>query len=203
MKQHKMSLLCTLALLTGLLAGAVRAGDPTERIRQATDKVIAIASDPALKGPAKLAERRQKMRAEISDRFDWSALARGTLGEFWAKASEAEQQEFTGLFRTLLERTYMKKIEGYAGEKVEYTGETVEGATATVSTQIVTTQQTRVPLTYKMQQKDGAWLVADVFIENVSLLENYRAQFTEQLQQGGTFAALNKQLKAKTSTKEK
>jgi len=188
---------------TGLLAGGVQAGEPTEQIRQATDKVIAIASDPALKGSAKLAERRQKMRMEISDRFDWSALARGTLGDSWAKGTETEQKEFTGLFRTLLERTYMKKIEGYAGEKVEYTGETVDGTAATVNTQIITTQQTRVPLTYKLRQQDAAWLVDDVFIENVSLLENYRAQFTEQLQQGGTFATLIKQLKTKTAAKEK
>ena len=202
MKSLTRFVVCFVLAAAGLLTEATRAGVPTEQIRQATDKVIALASDPALKGAAKLTERRQKMRAEISDRFDWTALARGTLGDFWAKVPEAQQQEFTGLFRILLERTYIKKIEGYAGEKVEYTGETVEDPAATVNTEIVTTQQTRIPLTYKMHRRDASWQVEDVFIENVSLLENYRAQFTEQLKQGA-FVDLLKQLKAKTSTKEK
>lgn len=185
-----------------VLAGIARAGVPTDQVRDATDKVIAIAADPGLKGPAKLADRRAKMRDVIAPRFAWEALAKGVLGANWEGRSEAERTEFIALFRTLLERTYMKKIEGYAGEKVKYGDETVTGTSATVKTLIITTQQTEVPLDYRLVNADGQWQVTDVFIEGVSLLDNYKAQFAEQLQQGG-FKELLQALKKKTAVKER
>ena len=41
-----------------------------------------------------------------------------------------------------------------------------------------------VPVTYRMMEKSGRWVVYDVIIENVSLIKNYRSQFKEILAKG-------------------
>lgn len=187
------------------VCGTVLAGPATDQIKGATDRVIAIAADPALKGDKKMADRRAKMRAEIAPRFNWEALAKGALAANWDKATEAERKDFTEAFRTLLERTYMKKIEGYSGEKVKFVGEKEETGATTVNSLILTTQQTEIPLDYKLAQAGDNWQVIDVFIEKVSLLDNYREQFAEQLkEEGATVAALIKSLQKKNAAaKEK
>lgn len=191
--------LFTAALLTTC---ATWAGVPTDQIKTATDKVIAIAADPALKGDKKMAERRGKMREEIGARFNWEVLGGNALGKNVEKGTAAERKDFTEAFRALLEQTYMKKIEGYSGEKVNFTGETSDGGTATVKSVIITTKQTEVPLDYKLQQQGDQWQVVDVFIEGVSLLDMYKDQFNEALQQG-SFADLVKSLKKKAAAKAK
>ncbi len=50
--------LVSLLLVVGVTA-PVLAGEPTEQIKQTTDKILSIVKDPALKGPSKVQERRR------------------------------------------------------------------------------------------------------------------------------------------------
>ena len=54
----------------------------------------------------------------------------------------------------------------------------MDGDYAMVRTRIVTRHDTDIPVTYRMIRRGGRWLVYDVLVEGVSLIENYRAQFT-------------------------
>src|SRR5439155_1185399 len=100
------------------------------------------------------------------------------LGRHWQARTPAERDEFVGLFGDLLERAYITKIEGYTGERILFTGEVADGAFATVRTRIVTKQGTEVPVDYKMFNQGERWRAYDVNIEGVSLVSNYRTQFS-------------------------
>src|SRR5947209_9561986 len=76
-----------------------------------------------------------------------------------------------------MERSYVSTLELYAGEKIRYAGESVEGEQATVRTKIVTKQGTEIPVDYRMHWRGDRWLVYDVVIEGISLVANYRSQF--------------------------
>jgi phospholipid transport system substrate-binding protein len=56
----------------------------------------------------------------------------------------------------------------------------VSGTQGEVQTKIVTASK-EIPIAYRVLQKDGAWKVYDVVIENVSLVLNYRTQFKDIL----------------------
>ena len=100
------------------------------------------------------------------------------------------------LFADLLDRAYVGKIDLYQGEKVSYVGETVDGDGATVKTRIVTKRGSEVPVDYRMQLKNGRWLVYDVIIEGVSLVPNYRNQFNKVVQTE-SYQSLVQKLRAK------
>src|SRR3990172_11516605 len=153
------------------------AGEPTEKIKQTTEKILSIVKDPALKSPAKAQERKKLIRQAVDERFNWEEMARRALARHWEKRTEEEKKEFVSLFADLLERTYMGKVEGYSGEKVQYEGDSVEGNYASVKMKIITEKNVDIPLEYRLRKEAKDWLVYDVSIEGVSLVNNYRTQF--------------------------
>ncbi len=192
-------LVISLLLILGLTATAL-AGEPENTIRQATDKILSIVSDSALKSPSKAGERRRLIRKVVDEQFDWTEMARRSLGRHWAERSEAEKKEFVPLYAELLERTYLKKVEDYSGEKVRYEGETTEGENATVKVKIVTKKNKDIPVEYRLMKEEKGWFVYDVSIEGVSLVNNYRTQFNSIIVQS-SYENLLKVLKAKIAEK--
>ena len=89
-------------------------------------------------------------------------------------------------FANLLLITYLDKIQGYNGEKIEYSGEVLstKGDRAEIQTIVTLSDGKPVPVAYRMMLKNGKWVVYDVLIENVSLIKNYRSQFQDVLTRG-------------------
>ena len=176
----------------------VWAGVPTEKVKETSDKILAIVSDPALKDPAQATQRREQIRKAVDEMCDWEEMSRRSLGRHWAKRNEQERKEFVRLFGQLLERTYIDKVEGYSGEKVNYVGERVDGEYAEVDVKIVTKENTEIPVLYKLRTRDQRWWVYDIVIEGVSLVNNYRTQFSDIMAKS-SFEGLMKKLKEKTA----
>lgn len=192
----------TRALILGI-AGSVAlfqvaawADAPADRLRTAMEEVIRILEDPALKPEAKASERQARVRAAVVDLIDFPEMARRVLGRHWPALTELERQEFVGLFRALLERTYLPKIALYGGERVRIVDEAVDGDFATVRTLLVTRQGQEIPVSYRLRHRDGQWLVFDISVEGVSLVANYRTQFNEIIQRG-SYQELVKRIKQK------
>jgi len=183
-----------------LIAVPVRAAEPTEAIKQTTDKILSIITDPAFKPSSKTAEREKLIRQAVDERFDWDEMARRSLATHWAKRTPEERKEFVPLFADLLERTYMKKVEDYSGEKVLYERETKDGDYATVRIKIVTKKNKDIPVEYRLKKERNDWLIYDVSIEGVSLVNNYRIQFNSIITQS-SYENLIKRLKEKAETK--
>ena len=188
------------ALLLGV-ALPVWAGTPTERMKQSSDKVIAIVGDPGLKGPEGSERKKTLIREVVDDLIDWDEMSRRSLGIHWQKRTEEEKKEFVRLFSRLIEKTYRDKVEDYAGEKVNYVGEKIDGDYAEVESRILTSKNTEIPVNYKMIKKQGKWWVYDIVIEGVSFVNNYRTQFNSILA-SSSYQALVKQLKTKTEKVE-
>jgi len=185
-------------VLIGLAVGApasARAGAPTEQLKASVDQIIKVLEDPALKPESRVRDRRAAIRKEAEGVFDFTETAKRALGRHWQALAEADRQEFTSLFTDLIERAYISKIERYSGERIAYTGEVVDGGLATVRTRFVTKQGTEIPVDYRMQQRGDRWLVYDVSVEGVSLVNNYRTQF-DKIIQTSSYAELVRKMKA-------
>jgi phospholipid transport system substrate-binding protein len=179
-----------------LLVAPVFAGDAKDQIKQTTDRILSILSDPSYKGSGKTDLRRKEIRKAVDERFDWEEMAQRALATHWSKRSPEEKKEFVGLFRDLLARAYMDKVEGYSGEKIVYTSETVEEDRAVTKVKIVTSKNKEIPLEYRLMKKGPQWWVYDISIEGVSLVNNYRTQFNSIILKDG-FDELVKKLKEK------
>lgn len=158
-----------------LLAGAppAVASDPAETFRAQIDRLLQVLGDPA----RTIDERRAAARQVAGEVFDFGETARRALGVHWQPRTPDERAEFVRVFRDLLERSYLSKVELYDGEKLEVLGSTVDGDEATVRTCVLTRQAEEIPVDYRMLRDGGGWKVYDVTIAGVSLVANYRAQF--------------------------
>ena len=189
-----------LLLVSGLFVTAQHApalaGAPTDQLRSQVEQVIKLVSDPDLKQPAKLGERRVMIMKIADDVFDFKEISQRTLGRHWQARTPAEQAEFSDLFRDVLARAYVTQIENYSGEKVTFLADTIEGDLATVRTKVITKAGTEVPVDYRMFVAANRWRVYDVSIEGISLVGNYRAQF-DRIVRRESYPALVRQVTAK------
>ena len=163
--------------------GLAIAGEPTDLIRKNTEQVIKILDDPQLQGPDKQAERQGRLRKLADEVFDWQEMARRALARHWRERTPQQQQEFTGLFKDLVERTYLNRLESAAGERqdIVYGDEQTRDSQSVVKTKVITKRKTQVPIDYRLHKVDGRWKIYDVLIEGVSLVNNYRSQFNDIL----------------------
>ena len=187
-----------IVVLAGLVVWApapARAGAPTDQLKASVGQIVKVLEDPALRAEARSQERRAAIRKEAEGVFDFTETAKRALGRHWQGLAEKDRQEFTSLFTDLIERAYISKIERYSGERIAYAGEAMDGGLATVRTRFVTKQGTEVPVDYRMQQRGDRWLVYDVSVEGVSLINNYRTQF-DKIIQTSSYAELVRKMKA-------
>ena len=192
-------LLLSLSMVLLALWGAahVAADSVTDRLRPEIERVLQTLDDPTLKPTAKAPERRQALREVTEGLFDWAEMAHRALGAHWDTRNEAERAEFAELFRGLIERAYLTKLERYGGEKIAYAGESVEGEQATVRTRVLT-RQGEVAIDYRLTARGDRWLIYDVVVDGISITANYRAQFNEVVTKS-SYQELVKRIRARAS----
>jgi phospholipid transport system substrate-binding protein len=179
-------------------AGTATAAGPTETVQTAVQKVFSREGGPAVK-TVSTAQRRADVRKITETLFDFDEMSERSLGAAWTQASPAERQEFIRLFSTLIATAYMSRIEQYAGELITYVGERVDGDQAAVQSRVVTPKGSQIGIEYRLYRADGRWTVYDIYVDGISLVGNYKVQFSRIIQRG-SFAELLKQLRLKVDS---
>ena len=172
---------------------SVFASEISISMKATIDEVINIVTDENLKNQAQA--RRDKLREAIGKRFNYHQMVMRSLAKEWKERTLQEKKEFHGLFKRLLENSYASKIESYSDEKIDYKDEIVKGKYALVKTEIVRRDST-IEVNYKLIRDNGEWKVYDFVIEGVSMIRNYRSQFTKIIRKE-SFDALVQRLSAK------
>jgi len=175
----------------------------TSELKKTIDKVIAIVSDPEMKKNPLL--RREKLRETIGVRFNYRQMVMRSLAKNYRERSDKEREEFTALFKKLLENSYASKIENYQDETIKYVNEKIKGKYALVNTEIIRKDGT-INVDYKLINEDGKWTVYDFVIEEVSLIRNYRSQFSKIIKTesyGALVSKLSKKIKDLESNQNK
>jgi phospholipid transport system substrate-binding protein len=166
---------------TLILAAAATAGttSPRDVVQTSVTRVLTIVAEQPDAGgrPDAIERRRVEMRRVAAEIFDFEEMARRALSRHWSGRTRAEQAEFVELFTDLLERTYVARIESYAGEKITYPNEIVDGEYATVRSRITTRRRAETTLDYRLHLADGKrWKVFDISVDGVSFVATYRSE---------------------------
>ncbi len=186
--------LITLAICTVFSVNLAFAG-PSDDVKKTVDEVVRIVASKEMKQNDQ--KRRQALKKTISLVFDYSEMAKRSLGKHWNQRTPAEKKRFAELFATLLENSYAGKIESYNNEKIIYLKEIVDGDHAEVKSKVVTAKRDEFTLDYRMINQNGKWMAYDVVIEGVSLVSNYRTQFNKIITSNG-YSELVRKLETKS-----
>jgi len=176
----------------------VQAGEPTEKIRVAVDQGVQILKESQLDMNNGRKEAIGRLRQIVYPLFDFTEMAKRSLGAHWRTLTAEEKLEFVKVFTELLEISYAERIDLYNGQKVVFTREEVDDDYATVNSKIVNSKGEQFSVGYKLLRRDGAdWRIYDVVVENISLVNNYRSQFHRVIA-NSSYRDLIKKMKDKT-----
>lgn len=125
------------------------------------------------------------VETNLLPQVDVIGMSRSVLGrQAWTKASPAERTQFAQAFTQLVIRTYSSPLAKYSDETVQFLPlrGSVDNRFVRVNSVIVRSEGKNIPLTYSLVSKDGQWKVYDLSVEGVSLLQSFRSQFAQALQ---------------------
>lgn len=167
--------------LWAFAAPAFAAPGPMEHVKSHVERALFILTDPQFKSETSI-KKQEDMLIQVGERlFDFNDVTRLAVGRYWRSFSPEERLQFRDLFAQLLQTIYMDKIRAYQGEPVVFDKEIMLSSTkARVNTHIVWNDKD-VPLDYMLRFKNNEWRVYDVIVEGVSLIKNYRSQFSSIL----------------------
>ena len=182
-----------IALILMFIPFTVSASQIMDSLKNTIDEIIKIVTDESLKNDKRA--RRGKIRRTIAKRFNYRQMVMRSLAKSWNDRTPQEREEFIQLFKKLLENSYARKIESYRDEKINYLNEIIKGNYAQVETEIVR-KDGNIAVDYRLIKDNGSWKVYDFVIEGVSMIRNYRSQFSRIIQKD-SYNELVKKLSAK------
>ena len=175
MNTSKLTACLMFVVLSYGLPTAATASAPTDQIKSTIDAVLETLKDESLDQEAK----ETKIKDLIADRFDYRNMSQRVLATNWKKATEEQQARFTELFPEILSNVYMGRIQEYTNERVDYVGETIKKEKFALVETTIVAPSVEIPINYKLRLKSDDWLVYDVVIEGVSLINTYRSSYAE------------------------
>ncbi|MBP6918418.1 MAG: ABC transporter substrate-binding protein [Legionellaceae bacterium] len=160
---------------------------PVPMLEQTAQQIIGTLKNHqgALRNDPKIVH--QAIQTYLLPHIDVEGMSRSVLGrQAWMKATSAERLAFEQEFTQLVIRTYAAPLAEYSGETVAFTPirGNLDGRFVRVNSVIQRPNGQRIPLSYNLVSKTDGWKVYDLSVEGVSLLQSFRTQFSNILQQG-------------------
>lgn len=127
---------------------------------------------------------------------DLVSMSERALGRnAWMQASPAQRQAFTQQFTTLLIRTYSSALAQYTDEKVRFLplrGNFNVETRVQVNSRIIRDSGPAINISYRLTRVGEQWKLYDFSVDGISLVESFRSQFAQELQQAGIDGLINK-----------
>lgn len=139
-------------------------------------------------------QQRDRLKDVINSGIDFESMARTALRPFWPDIPAAKRTEFVDVFSSIVRNQSLSNLDVYRST-VSYKDVEVKGDSARV---VTTTVYKDVPteVVYILGNKDGAWRVQDVILDDVSTTEGYARSFQTVVRKRG-FDALMESLHKK------
>jgi phospholipid transport system substrate-binding protein len=179
-----------LLMLNVCLALSAQATDliaPDETIRRVADDVVAtIKADKDIQ-----AGDRKKVYALIDAKvlphFDFMRMTRLAVGRNWRDATPEQQKQLADGFRDLLVRTYSTSLTQFKNQtiQVKNVDSHPNDTDVLVHTLVIPSGAQNIPIDYSLEKSPEGWLVFDIKVDGISLVTNYRNEFSDVVRRSG------------------
>lgn len=160
------------------------AGPPTQQVRSTVEGVYTELLNSRQESEAKKKKHAAAIKQAIARRFDFAEMAKRALGPYWERRNARERNDYVRIFTDVAADAYVDQIEPFARETILYLRESRDGDFAEVNTKALGIKGDELDVNYKLRSRGGEWKVYDLVIENVSVVNNYRAQFARIMNRG-------------------
>lgn len=170
-----------------LVAADVPADQAAVRLRIAVEEVLVAAYPPAGSEPSK----EKDLRSVLEKHVDAELLTKRAIGPSWRTFTPVQQQRAVALFSELVFRTYGAKIGSGSRPNIEYRAAVVLAEDRRELPIAVTQDGKPASAAFRFERVAGEWRIYDIVVEGVSLVANYRAQFSDLVQRKGSDGLLH------------
>ena len=186
MKKLIFSIATALISFSALAQNALDAATPDGLIKTiVTDVMVSVKADPEIqKGNIpRVVELVEKKIVPYTDMRRTTQLA---MGRNWSKATPEQQNQLIIEFKNLLIRTYSGALSQLRDQTMQYKPlRSSPSDTDVIVRTVVIGKSDPIPLDYRLEKTNEGWKVYDVNIMGAWLIEAYRNQFTNQINQNG------------------
>lgn len=125
-------------------------------------------------------EKQARFTKLFNDDLDLDFIGKFVLGRYWKTATPAQRSEFINVYRKLNIQTWSARFDEFKGKHFEFTG--VEDSKSAdqvfVNTQVPMEQGAPAIVKWRVKETNGKMKVVDIVIENVSLAQTARSEYT-------------------------
>ena len=184
-------------------AQGVDQSDPQALIKTATQQVLDEVRAKSI-APDDIARIRDIVDRDILPYVDFRRTTRLAMGPHWRTATPAQQQQVSEQFQSLLIHLYSGALAQLKpDQQIEYAPmRSAPGDTDVVVRTLAQTSGKPVEIDYRLYKTPEGWRLYDLNVLGAWLIQTYRAQFNEQIQQSGVdgliqfLTSRNKELEA-------
>jgi phospholipid transport system substrate-binding protein len=146
----------------------------------ATDFVnhVSIDANTVLAATTTKEDLQSKLKPVLLPLFDLPRMTRGAFGPVWRELSAEEQTQAISNFSVLVFNTYLSKATPGKQFSFEPKKELQLPQDRASVSGVFTYDKVNVAMEYRLIKSPTGWLITDVLVENVSLVSNYRSQFS-------------------------
>ncbi|WP_027796907.1 MlaC/ttg2D family ABC transporter substrate-binding protein [Paraburkholderia acidipaludis] len=180
-------LLVSLAPAAPVLAeSAVDQSDPQALIKTATQQVLDEVRTQAI-APDDIARIRSIVDRDILPYVDFRRTTRLSMGHYWRTATPEQQEQLVTQFQLLLIHLYSGALAQLTpDQQIEYLPmRTAPGDTDAVVRTLAQTSGKPVEIDYRLYKTPQGWRLYDLNVLGAWLIQTYRQQFSEKIQEGG------------------
>lgn len=128
-------------------------------------------------------QKKQKIINSVEGLFDYYIMAKISLGTTWKSLNSSERQTFAAAFKKKLQQTYYSNLELYTDQEITNNPlQKIKSNRITVKSDIKGKDKV-YGIIYKFykERKNNNWLIYDVEIDGVSIIQSHRNQHREFL----------------------
>ncbi|RKO64921.1 toluene tolerance protein [Campylobacter sp. P255] len=123
--------------------------------------------------------------------FDYELMAKLSLSTRYEKLNSAEKTQFNQAFEKNLKKSFTDKLALYDSQKLKVVALEEKNKRAFLKTSMLVDGKENF-VTFKFYDKNNDWQIYDVDIFGISIIQTYRSQFKDVLQNGNFKTLLEK-----------
>ena len=157
--------------------------DEVTEIREMTKKKVDLVINTLKDNSLSKEEKKESILKTIDGLFDFDRMAKLSLGKkHWKSLSVEGRKEFSKLFVEKLEQSYLDKLDLYTDEKVVVDEAKQKKKNRVEVLTYLVSKDDKMEMKYKLyKDRKKGWLVYDVEVLGVSIVQTYRSQFSGYL----------------------
>lgn len=162
---------------------------PDQFVAAVADQALSVLKQDARARSGDIAHINQVVDQYLLPYVDFERTTRLAAGRYWRQATPEQQKALAQAFRGTLIRTYSGALsnvdQGTSVRMLPFRGD-ANADDAVVRSQIIARANAQpVGVDYRLVKTPQGWQIYDLNVEGIWLIQNYRNQFADQINQHG------------------